>query len=57
MLYCVCSDYSVLLNKNYQMFSQRFLLGVCVCGGGGGGGKFNILLIKNFVTLCQCAIL
>ena len=35
MLYCVCSERSVLLNKNYQMFSQRFLLGVCVGGGGG----------------------
>ena len=56
MLYCVCSERSVLLNKNYQMFSQRFLLGVCV-GGGGGGGKFNILWIKNFGTLCQWAIL
>ena len=34
MLYCVCSERSVLLNKNYQMFSQLFLLGVCVGGGG-----------------------
>ena len=36
MLYCVCSDCSVLLNKNYQMFTVvSVFCWVCVWGGGG----------------------